>query len=106
MWRRPSAMLWAAAGVAGLGFLVALEIAARHYGLPGPITNQVREVIHAPKSGPLLYASMALMMVVLTWRQRFIAAGVAIGIDVVLLLVRRAVDAEVAPTASATARCG
>ncbi|GCB51706.1 hypothetical protein SNL152K_9062 [Streptomyces sp. NL15-2K] len=37
---------------------------------------------------------MALMMVVLTWRQRFIAAGVAIGIDVVFLLVRWAVDAK------------
>lgn len=88
-------MLWATAGVAALGFLIALEIAARHYGLPGPITNQVREVIFAPKSGFLLYAGMALMMVVLTWRQRFIAAGAAIGIDVAFLLVRWAVDAKV-----------
>ncbi|MFF7357013.1 phosphatase PAP2 family protein [Streptomyces filipinensis] len=88
-------MLWAAAGVAALGFLVALEIAARRYGLPGPVTNQAREVIFAPKSGPLLYAGMALMMVVLTWRQRFIAAGVAVGIDVVFVLVRWAVGAKV-----------
>ncbi|MFI9235718.1 phosphatase PAP2 family protein [Streptomyces sp. NPDC053079] len=73
-----------------------LEIAARHYGLPGPMTNQAKEVILAPKSGPLLYASMALMMVVLTWRQRFIAAGIAIGIDVVFILVRWAIDAKVA----------
>lgn len=77
-----------------LGFLIALEIAARRYGLPGPITNQAREVIFAPKSGPLLYASMALMMVVLPWRQRFIAAGAAIGIDVAFWLVRWAVDAK------------
>ncbi|GGY01079.1 inositol phosphorylceramide synthase [Streptomyces hiroshimensis] len=77
-----------------LGFLVALEIAARHYGLPGPMTNQAKEVILAPKSGPLLYASMALMMVVLTWRERFIAAGVAVGIDVVFFLVRWVVDAK------------
>ncbi|MFJ8503586.1 phosphatase PAP2 family protein [Streptomyces avermitilis] len=89
-------MLWATVGVAALGFLIALEIAARHYGLPGPITTQAQEVIFAPKSGPLLYASMALMMVVLTWRQRFIAAGVAIGIDVTFLLVRWAVDAKLA----------
>ncbi|MGW1072037.1 phosphatase PAP2 family protein [Streptomyces sp. NPDC002537] len=86
--------LWAAASVVALGFLIALEIAARHYGLPGPITNQAKEVIFAPKSGPLLYASMALMMVVLTWRQRFVAAGVAIGIDVVFWLVRWALDAK------------
>lgn len=77
-----------------LGFLIALEVAARRYGLPGPITNQAQEVIFAPKSGPLLYASMALMMVVLTWRQRFIAAGIAIGIDVIFSLVRWAVDAK------------
>lgn len=77
-----------------LGFLIALEFAARRYGLPGPITNQAQEVIFAPKSGPLLYASMALMMVVLTWRQRFIAAGIAIGIDVIFSLVRWAVDAK------------
>ncbi|MCX4907407.1 phosphatase PAP2 family protein [Streptomyces sp. NBC_00878] len=89
-------MLWVTVSAVAFGFLVALEIAARHYGLPGPITNQAREVIFAPKSGPLLYASMALMMVVFTWRQRFIAAGVAIGIDVVFSLVRWAADARVA----------
>ncbi|MEU2748983.1 phosphatase PAP2 family protein [Streptomyces collinus] len=81
-------MLWAAAGVITLGFLVALQIAAHHLGTPGPITTQAREVIHAPKSGFLLYASMALMMVVLTWRQRLIALGAAVGIDLVFLLVR------------------
>ncbi|WP_435835599.1 phosphatase PAP2 family protein [Streptomyces avermitilis] len=93
-WRQPRALLWSAAGVVALGFLIALEFAARRYGLPGPITNQAQEVIFAPKSGPLLYASMALMMVVLTWRQRFIAAGIAIGIDVIFSLVRWAVDAK------------
>lgn len=74
--------------VAVLGFLIALEIAVRHYGMPGPITTQAREVLWPPKSGGLLYASMALMMVVLTWRQRFLALGAAIGIDVVFGLVR------------------
>ncbi|MFI6492326.1 phosphatase PAP2 family protein [Streptomyces sp. NPDC050564] len=93
-WRQPRAILGATAGVVALGFLITLEIAARRYGLPGPITNQAREVIFAPKSGPLLYASMALMMVVLPWRQRFIAAGAAIGIDVAFWLVRWAVDAK------------
>ncbi|MFD8866146.1 MULTISPECIES: phosphatase PAP2 family protein [Streptomyces] len=94
-WRQPRAILWATAGLVTLGFLIALEIAARHYGLPGPMTNQAREVIFPPKSGPLLYASMALMMVVLPWRERLIAAGVAIGIDVVFFLVRWAAGAEI-----------
>ncbi|MFB7916769.1 phosphatase PAP2 family protein [Streptomyces sp. NPDC056061] len=88
-------MLWTATAVVALGFLVALEIAARHYGLPGPIANQAKEVVVAPKSGFLLYASMALMMVVLTWKQRFIATGVAIGIDLVFLLVRWVAGIEV-----------
>lgn len=94
VWRQPRVRLWGVAGVAALGFLIALEIAARRYGLPGPITNQAREVIFAPKSGFLLYAGMALMMVVLTWRQRFIAAAAAIGIDVAFLVVRWAGDAK------------
>ncbi|MEU5002229.1 phosphatase PAP2 family protein [Streptomyces sp. NPDC021622] len=93
-WRQPRAILWTTAAVVGLGFLIVLEIAARHYGVPGPMANQVREVIFAPKSGPLLYAGMALMMVVLTWRQRFIAVGFAIGIDLVFLLVRWVLDAK------------
>ncbi|MFF9026726.1 phosphatase PAP2 family protein [Streptomyces iakyrus] len=86
-------MLWAAAGVITLGFLVALQITAHHLGMPGPITTQAREVIYAPKSGFLLYASMALTMVVLTWRQRLIALGAAVGIDLVFLLVRWATGA-------------
>ncbi|AGS70615.1 inositol phosphorylceramide synthase [Streptomyces collinus] len=87
-------ILWAVAGVTTLAFLIALEIAARHYGLPGPITNQAKEVLLAPKSGPLLYASMALMMVVLPRRQRWIATAAAVGIDLVFFLVRWAVDAK------------
>ncbi|WP_413966516.1 phosphatase PAP2 family protein [Actinacidiphila polyblastidii] len=94
MWRRPRVRLWTAVSVAALGFLVALEIAARHYDIPGPITTQAQEVVFAPKSGGLLYASMALVMLVLTWRERFLALGAAIGIDVAFLLVRWAVGAE------------
>lgn len=93
--------------VVTLAFLVALEFAARHYGLPGPMTTQVQEVVVAPKSGFLLYASMGLMMVVLTWRQRFIALGVAVGIDLVIALIRWVADAPVTEgTPSGTARCG
>ncbi|WP_425315357.1 phosphatase PAP2 family protein [Streptomyces viridochromogenes] len=95
MWRQPRVILWVTAGVVTLGFLVALEIAARRYDLPGPVTCQLQEVIFPPKSGFLLYASMALMMVVFTWRQRFVALGAALGIDVVFLVVRWAAGIEV-----------
>ncbi|GGT18911.1 inositol phosphorylceramide synthase [Streptomyces kurssanovii] len=87
-------MLWVAVSAVGLGFLIALEIAARRYGEPGPITDQAREVIFAPKSGTVLYVSMALMLVVLPWRQRFVALGAAIGIDAAFWLVRWIVDAK------------
>ena len=87
-------ILWAVAGTVTLGFLVAMEIIARHYGMPGPITNQAREVILTPTSGPLLYAGLALMMVVLSWRERFIALGIAAGIDIVFFLVRWVIDAK------------
>lgn len=87
-------MLWAVAGAVTLAFLVALEIAARHYGFPGPITTQAQEVVFAPKSGFLLYASLLLTMVVLTWRERLIAVTAAVGIDLVILLVRLAAGAK------------
>ncbi|MFJ9831920.1 phosphatase PAP2 family protein [Streptomyces sp. NPDC101169] len=93
--RQRRAVLWAVAGVAALGILVALEITARRYGQPGPITDQLSGLLFAPKPGPL-YGGLALMMVVLTWRQRFIAAGAAVGIDAVFVMVRWAVGAETA----------
>ncbi|MGX1560069.1 phosphatase PAP2 family protein [Streptomyces sp. NPDC055506] len=81
------------AGVITLGFLIVLEIAARRYGVPGPITCQVQEVILPPKSGWLLYACLAMALVVLNRRQRFIAVGIAVGIDAVFQLVRWAIGA-------------
>ncbi|MFE5813315.1 phosphatase PAP2 family protein [Streptomyces sp. NPDC056479] len=86
---------WAGAAVVALGFLIALEVAARRYDVPGPLTNQAREVMFPPKSGFLLYGSMALMTVVLTWRQRLLAAAVAIGIDIAFVLGRWALDVKV-----------
>uniref|UniRef100_UPI003513287A DUF5933 domain-containing protein n=1 Tax=Streptomyces calvus TaxID=67282 RepID=UPI003513287A len=95
MRRRPrAAALWAVAGVVALGFLLALELTARRYGLPGPLTTQARELVFAPKSGPLLYAGLALMTVVLTWRQRFAALGAAVGVDIAFWVVRRLADAQ------------
>ncbi|MCX3061662.1 phosphatase PAP2 family protein [Streptomyces beihaiensis] len=87
-------MLWAAAGAATLGLLIALEFAAHHYGEHGPVVNTARELVLTPRSGPLLYAGLALTMVVLTWRQRLIAAAAAVGIDGVFLLVRWAIGAS------------
>ncbi|MCF2435616.1 DUF5933 domain-containing protein [Streptomyces thinghirensis] len=78
-----------------LGFLITLEIAARRLRPARPDHTPGAGVDIRPASGPLLYASMALTMVVLTWRQRFIAAGIAVGIDVAIALVRWVADAGV-----------
>ncbi|MFV0132042.1 phosphatase PAP2 family protein [Streptomyces sp. HMX87] len=94
MWRRPRARLWAVAGVVTLGFLISLEFATHRYGLPGPIASGLREVIFPPNSGFLLYAGLALTMVVLTWRQRRIAVGAAVGIDAAFWVVRWVADAR------------
>ncbi|MEU9731095.1 phosphatase PAP2 family protein [Streptomyces sp. NPDC048002] len=87
--------MWAAAAAVTLAFLVALEFTARHYGMPGPLTTQSREVLFPPKSGGLLYASLALTMVVLTWRQRLIALAFAVGVDLAFLTARWAAGVEV-----------
>jgi hypothetical protein len=88
-------MLWGTASVVALGLLVALGIAARRYGQPGPVADQLMGAIFAPKPGPL-YGGLALMSVVLTWPQRIIAVGAAVGMDGVLLLVRWAAGVHVA----------
>ncbi|MFI5658255.1 phosphatase PAP2 family protein [Streptomyces sp. NPDC051684] len=93
-WRQPRILLWIAAGLVTLGFHIALELVARRYGQPGPITVEAQEVIFAPHSGPLLYGGLALTMVVLTWRQRLIALCTAVGVDIVFVLVRLIVGAE------------
>ncbi|MEU3374843.1 phosphatase PAP2 family protein [Streptomyces sp. NPDC006660] len=87
-------MLWGAAAAAALAFFVTLEIVARRHGIPGPLTAQARELVLPPKPGPL-YGGLALMMVVLTWRQRLVAAGAAVGIDLVFVLARWALDVQV-----------
>ncbi|MET9494493.1 phosphatase PAP2 family protein [Streptomyces sp. NPDC006552] len=88
------AVAWGVAGAVTLGFFVALEIIARRYGERGPLTNQAREVIFAPKSGTVLYAGLAMTMVVLTWRQRFLALGAAVGTDLVFWGVRSLAGAQ------------
>ncbi|MFF8401650.1 phosphatase PAP2 family protein [Streptomyces sp. NPDC014846] len=85
-------MLWALAAVVALAFVITLEIVARRSsGDPEPIADWVTDAIFSPKPGPL-YGGLALMMVVLTWRQRFIAAGAAIGVDAVFMPVRWAIE--------------
>ncbi|MER5786373.1 phosphatase PAP2 family protein [Streptomyces mobaraensis] len=94
-WRQPRVILWTVAGVVTLAFFIVLEIVARRVGgEPGPLVTQAKELVFPPKPGPL-YAGLALTMVVLTWRQRLIAAAWAVGIDLVFVLGRWAADVKV-----------
>jgi len=92
--RQPKVVLWTLVGIIAVGFMIAMEIMARHYGEPGPLTNQVREIIFAPKSGPLLYAGLGLMLITVSWRERLLSLGAALAIDVVFALFRLAFDAK------------
>ncbi|MEU5130168.1 phosphatase PAP2 family protein [Streptomyces mobaraensis] len=94
-WRQPRVILWTVAGVVTLAFFIVLEIVARRVGgEPGPLVTQAKELVFPPKPGPL-YAGLALTMVVLTWRQRLIAAAWAVGIDLLFVLGRWAADVKV-----------
>lgn len=89
-----SRSLWILTGSVALVFLIAMEILARHYGQPGPLTTQSREALFAPRSAPMLYAGLCLMLVTLSWRQRFITLGAALGVEVVFALFRLGFDAK------------
>ncbi|MEU6349043.1 DUF5933 domain-containing protein [Streptomyces sp. NPDC047072] len=71
-----------------LGLLVALEFTARHYGIQGPLTGQLHDLVFPPRSGTQTYGGLALTMVVLTWRQRFTALGAAVGLDLAYAALR------------------
>ncbi|MER5883253.1 DUF5933 domain-containing protein [Streptomyces sp. NPDC001941] len=86
--------LWISTGVVTLALFIALEIAARRYGVSGPATSLAEEFVLAPKSGPGLYAGLALTMVVLSRRERYVAAGAAIAIDLFFILLRWALHDE------------
>ncbi len=72
----------------GLAVVVGLEIAAHHYGLRGPTFNLARELVAAPKRGPVLWAGLALAMVGLTPRERLTAGAIAAAIDLAFFLGR------------------
>lgn len=77
------------AGVAAVPvLLVVLQILAAHNGFQGPLESLWGDYAGTPKSVSVPWAGLALALVGLSWRRRFITAGAAIVIDAVYALIR------------------
>lgn len=64
------------------------EVVARRSGFPGPIPALVGDVVAVPTSASVPWAAFALAMVGLTTRQRCVAAGAAVLLDVAFAVGR------------------
>lgn len=74
--------------MAAVAFLALLELASAHYGFSGPTVNLLHDLVGPPKSGPVLWAGLALAVVRLPARARWTALASAAGIDLVFVLGR------------------
>lgn len=84
-----SPQLWAAALIAAVvATLVALQIVASCKGFEGPLHSLWEDFAGTPKSVSVPWAGLALALVGLSWRRRFITLGVAIAVDAVCALIR------------------
>ncbi|MDG3016265.1 phosphatase PAP2 family protein [Corynebacteriales bacterium D3-21] len=79
---------WIALAVAAVVFLILLELASAHYGFTGPTVNLLHDLVGPPKSGPVLWAGLALAVVRLPPRARWTAVASAAGIDVLFAAAR------------------
>ncbi|MGV9676332.1 DUF5933 domain-containing protein [Nocardia sp. NPDC003482] len=81
------AAVWA--GVAAVPvLLVALQIVAWRNGFEGPLRSLWNDYAGTPKSVSVPWAGLALALVGVSWRRRFVTLGVAIGIDAIVSVVR------------------
>ncbi|MBF6175390.1 phosphatase PAP2 family protein [Nocardia blacklockiae] len=68
--------------------LVVLQIVASRNGFEGPLASLWDDYAGTPKSVSVPWAGLALALVGLSWRRRFVTAGLAVAIDVVFAVVR------------------
>ncbi|WP_416382308.1 DUF5933 domain-containing protein [Nocardia transvalensis] len=68
--------------------LVVLQIVASRNGFEGPLQSLLHDYVGTPKSVSVPWAGLALALVGLSWRRRFVTLGIAVGIDVVVAVVR------------------
>ncbi|QLY30687.1 inositol phosphorylceramide synthase [Nocardia huaxiensis] len=68
--------------------LLGLQIFASRNGFEGPLVSTWHDFTGTPKSVTVPWAGLALALVGLTWRWRFITLGLALGVDAVFAGVR------------------
>lgn len=68
--------------------VVVLQVIATRSGVEGPLQSLARDFVGTPKSMSVPWAGMALALVGLTNRQRVLAVGAAVGIDLLFLTAR------------------
>lgn len=70
--------------------LVVLQIVASRNGFEGPLQSVWQDYAGTPKSMSMPWAGLALALVGLSWRRRFITLGIAVALDAVISGVRLA----------------
>lgn len=73
---------WTWAVLAVVAFVAAIEVAARVYGLPGPVEGLVRDFVGRPVTGEVKVAALALALMCMPARLRWPFAGVVVGVEV------------------------
>ncbi|MEU6563599.1 phosphatase PAP2 family protein [Nocardia nova] len=81
-------MRTAAVITAVIALLVGLQIVASRNGFEGPLHSLWEDFAGTPKSVSVPWAGLALALVGLSWRRRFITLGLAIAVDAIGALIR------------------
>ncbi|RDI59720.1 phosphatase PAP2 family protein [Nocardia pseudobrasiliensis] len=68
--------------------LIVLQIVASRNGFEGPLHSLWNDFVGTPKSVSVPWAGLALALVGVSWRRRFIILGAALAIDAVFAVVR------------------
>lgn len=91
--RAPGPRIWLLAGIAAVPvLLIALQLAAIGHDFEGPLGSLWRDYVGTPKSMSVPWAGLVLALVGIAKRRRMIAAGIAVGIDVVWASIRLLTD--------------
>ncbi|WP_051495208.1 phosphatase PAP2 family protein [Nocardia nova] len=81
-------MRTAAVITAVIALLVGLQIVASRNGFEGPLHSLWEDFAGTPKSVSVPWAGLALALVGLSWRRRFITLGAAIAVDAICASIR------------------
>ncbi|MBB5914235.1 hypothetical protein BJY24_003102 [Nocardia transvalensis] len=84
----PRRVLIAAAVAAVPVLLIVLQIVASRNGFEGPLESLWSDYVGRPKSVSMPWAGLALALVGLSWRRRFVTVGIALAIDAVFAVGR------------------